>query len=106
MGIAEETLQIIHSLAKARDFTIAERPKNIAAFIKLCYSPSYTDDVADVVESLEIGDCTKGPEPDEDGYEGEVYIFNKLIKGLSIYIKLRVLEQDGMTYMSVISFHN
>ena len=99
-------LEQIKNLAEEREFTISERQKNIDTFVRLKYVPPYLDDVAEVLISLVLTDYVKGPEEDKDGFPGEVYVFKKSVDSLDIYIKIRVLEEDGMIYMTVISFHN
>jgi len=57
------------------------------------------------LESLNARDYSSGPEKDEGGFPGDIYVFRKSLAGMELYIKLRVLEEDGTTYMAVISFH-
>ena len=106
MGISEGTLELVRELAKSQDFTIADRNKNIETFDRLNYIPPFIKDVSEVIYDLKVEDCSKGPEKDTGGHEGEIYTFRKIVQGINIYIKIRFLEDDGMTYMTVISFHN
>lgn len=105
MGISEGIIEVIRSLAESLDFTIGKENKNIATFIKLKYKPDFIEDVAEVLKLLVISDYKKGPESDRDGFPGEIYVFGKKVSNLDIYIKIRLFEDEGMTYMTVISFH-
>ena len=105
MGNIDVVLEIIREIAERADFIIAERQENTDTFQKLNYAPPYLEDAAEVLKKLTAVDYKKGPEEDKGGFPGEVYVFNKKTDGKDVYIKVRILEEDGMAYMTVISFH-
>ncbi|MBN2753592.1 MAG: hypothetical protein JXR81_01865 [Candidatus Goldbacteria bacterium] len=99
-------MELIRELAKSQDFTIADRLKNTETFDRLNFIPPFINDISEVISALKVEEYSKGPENDDGGYEGEIYTFRKIVQGINVYIKIRFLEDDGMTYMTVISFHN
>jgi hypothetical protein len=105
LGNIEEILNLIKTTSEKRDFTIAGRQKNVDTFIRLKFAPSYMEGAAGVLGSLTARDYSSGPEKDEGGFPGDIYVFRKSMNGMELYIKLRLLEEDGAVYMSVVSFH-
>lgn len=105
MGEIAEILDIIKNVSGKGDFTIAERQKNIDTFIRLKFAPPYIKGTAGILGSLTTLDYVSGPEKDEGGFPGEIYVFRKLVPGMELYIKIRLLEDDGTVYMTVLSCH-
>ena len=51
--------------------------------------------------SLSVGDYCEGPHLDHSGI-GEVWIFGKILKGIEVYIKLKIIDPEAV---KCISFH-
>ncbi len=57
------------------------------------------------LNSLTYKDYHKGPEGDRDSSQGEVWIFGKKINSEKIYIKLKLQNKAGLSFVKIISFH-
>ena len=60
--------------------------------------------VKDVLIGLSVADFCAGPKADRDR-PGEVWEFGKAIDGCDVYIKLKLVEVDGVRIAKCISFH-
>ena len=58
------------------------------------------DEVKEMLAFLTEKDFVKGPMDDQDGSEGQVYVFAKMVKEMMIYIKLK-LDREA----KCLSFH-
>lgn len=109
MAITQDVLYRILDTSKGREFTIAtalpKRQKNIDTFVHLNYVPPYIEEVGEILDTLVLDDYVKGPEPDDAGFPGEVYVLKKNVFSHQLYIKIRIYEEDGNIGMTVISFH-
>lgn len=54
---------------------------------------------------LSVVDFSKGPVPDNDRPDQNLWIFKKEIDGKQAYIKLLIFSVDGNEYAKCISFH-
>ena len=61
-------------------------------------------DLEEILMSLSVVDYCQGPQPDRDG-EGAVWIFGREVKGLVVYIKLKVAQVEGDRIAKCLSFH-
>ncbi|MBL7181092.1 MAG: type II toxin-antitoxin system MqsR family toxin [Desulfobacterales bacterium] len=59
-------------------------------------------DVQNEILKLDSTDYSDGPQPDDKGRPGEVWVFGKVIKHEEIYIKLKI---SGTSQPICISFH-
>ncbi|WP_071604461.1 type II toxin-antitoxin system MqsR family toxin [Proteocatella sphenisci] len=59
-------------------------------------------DAIDIILDISINDYYKGPESDNDGYVGQIWIFKYDFEGKMIYIKFNYNSPDKT---SCISFH-
>ncbi len=59
----------------------------------------------EVILSLKYENYHKGPEPDDSGGLGEIWIFRKRVTETELYIKLKIIENMGMSFGKCISFH-
>jgi hypothetical protein len=62
-------------------------------------------DVLNVIKRLEPRDRRAGPEEDRDGSSGSVMTFLRPYCGMLRYIKFKLYDVDGSTYMTILSFH-
>jgi hypothetical protein len=62
-------------------------------------------DVINVIKKLEPRDHRAGPEEDRDGSPGSVMTFLRPYCGMLLYIKFKLYDIDGSTYMTILSFH-
>jgi hypothetical protein len=61
-------------------------------------------DVLDVILSLSYHDYSLGPVSDRD-IPGQLWIFGKLVNGIEIYIKTKLVEIGDLRVVRIISFH-
>jgi hypothetical protein len=62
-------------------------------------------EVISTLRSLVAAEYVKGPEADENGSPGQVWVFRKLLKRREIYIKFKLYDDDGVEKLTIISFH-
>jgi hypothetical protein len=62
------------------------------------------DQCEEEIMSLTEENYCQGPNPDLD-YQGEIWIFGKVIEGREIYIKLKLVEVASEKFAKLISFH-
>ncbi|MBR6688597.1 MAG: type II toxin-antitoxin system MqsR family toxin [Clostridia bacterium] len=83
-------------------FIIRRRKKNV----EFMREYSLTDeDVKNIVRSLTVKDCFKGPEKDRDEeYEGFLFFFCPMFEGIKLYIKIRIESDEKSVCLSVHEF--
>ena len=64
-----------------------------------------SQDAIATIRSLAVADYVKGPEQDENGSEGEVWVFTKPYKRTTLYIKVKLYTDHGAEKVTIISFH-
>lgn len=79
-------------------FIIANRDKNRAFMIKYGL---LIKDIKDIILNLEVSDYYKGPEEDEDGFEGEIWIFTPIFETTKLYIKIRLANNTLVICISI-----
>jgi hypothetical protein len=79
-------------------FTFIPRRPNLEAITSLGITLT---DVKEIILGLTTDNYCRGPEADEDGSAGEVWVFGTVVDGIEIYIKLKV-DND---FAKCISFH-
>lgn len=80
-------------------FIIASREKNRKFILEYGL---LTDDIKDIILDLEVDDYYKGPEEDEAGFKGEIWIFTPYFQDTKLYIKIRL---ENNTLVICISIH-
>lgn len=89
-------------LASPKHFVLVPRPENRACLMELNLA---LQDVVTTLRSLIATDYVKGPEADENGSPGEVWVFKKLLKRRVLYIKFKLYDDNGVEKLTIISFH-
>ena len=79
-------------------FIIINREKNLEFIHKYGL---IIDDIKEIMLNLEINDYYKGPEEDEAGYEGEVWIFTPKFQDIRLYIKIRIKNNILIVCISI-----
>ena len=80
-------------------FIIINREKNRDFILKYGL---LIEDIKNIILDLEIDDYYKGPEKDEAGFEGEIWIFTPNFQKTKLYIKIRL---ENNTLVICISIH-
>lgn len=80
-------------------FVIANRNKNRDFMLNYGL---LTTDIKNIILDLEIDDYYKGPETDDAGYAGEIWIFTPNFQDTRLYIKIRL---ENNTIVICISIH-
>jgi len=57
------------------------------------------------LNSLTYKNYHKGPEGDRNTSDGEVWIFGKKINTEQIYIKVKLQDKKGLSFVKIMSFH-
>lgn len=81
---------------------VLKRPKNETCIHTLGITEKHRKNE---IMSLGYRHYVKGPEPDDNKSPGEIWFFNKKVKGTEIYIKLKIWEYKKRNYAKCISFH-
>ena len=98
----EEFLKKYKSLACVKDsFFIVPRDKNIQCIADLGIT---TPQAKDVIMNLNKNNYYKGPEEDKNGSGNNVWIFQAIVRGKCVYIKLSDDFQNNKA--KCISFHS
>jgi hypothetical protein len=80
-----------------------KRDINKATMTELGFTPA---DVLSTVMDLQVEDYTRGPVDDVDEERrGIFWIFGKTLKGIEVYIKLRLTELSKLRTLKIVSFH-
>ena len=105
--IVRQKLTIIkHIITKDRNgdkFIIANREKNRNFILKYNL---LINDIKKIILDLEIDDYYKGPEEDDDGFEGEIWIFTPYFQHTKLYIKIRLNNNILVVCISIHEYGN
>lgn len=100
--IIRQKLTIIKQIVtKDKDgslFVIAYREKNRNFMLNYGL---LIDDIKGIILNLEIDDYYKGPEADEAGYDGEIWIFTPRFRDTKLYIKIRLENNKLVICISI-----
>ncbi len=59
------------------------------------------NDIKDIILNLEVDNYYKGPEEDESGLEGEVWIFTPIFQNTKLYVKIRLANNALVVCISI-----
>ena len=100
--IVRQKLTIIKQLVtkdkNGDTFILANRNKNRNFMLEYGL---LTNDIKDIILNLEVDDYYKGPEKDEAGFEGEIWIFTPSFQDIKLYIKIRLANQTLVICISI-----
>ena len=65
-----------------------------------------TNDIKDIILNLEVDDYYKGPEEDDAGFEGEIWIFTPTFQNIKLYIKIRLANNTLVICISIHEYGN
>lgn len=65
-----------------------------------------TNDIKDIILNLEVDDYYKGPEEDDAGFEGEIWIFTPTCQNIKLYIKIRLANNTVVICISIHEYGN
>ena len=65
-----------------------------------------TNDIKDIILNLEVDDYYKGPEKDDAGFEGEIWIFTPTFQNIKFYIKIRLANNTVVICISIHEYGN
>jgi hypothetical protein len=94
-------LEEFKEIAAARGIYVLERLKNRQS---LAYLGLTKANRTDEILGLSVADYWRGPKPDRDK-PGEVWEFAKMVKGMEVYIKLKVAHAEEEKIAKCLSFH-
>lgn len=101
--IVRQKLTIIKQLVtkdiNGDKFILANRNKNRTFMLEYGL---LINDIKGIILNLEVDDYYKGPEKDDAGFEGEIWIFTPIFQNTKLYIKIRI---DNSTLLICISIH-
>ncbi len=93
-------LKDIKKAVSKKKFDLINRRKNIMFMRDNLLDE---DDLIEIILALSPSDCIDGPEPDRDGYEGQILKFkSSYLDDKIIYIKIRCNPPKDVV---IISFH-
>ncbi len=100
--IVRQKLTIIKQLVtkdkNGNKFILANRDKNRNFMLEYGL---LTNDIKDIILNLEVDDYYKGPEEDEAGFEGEIWIFTPIFQNIKLYIKIRLANNTLVVCISI-----
>ena len=100
--IVRQKLTIIKQLVtkdkNGNKFILANRDKNRNFMLEYGL---LTNDIKDIILNLEVNDYYKGPEEDEAGFEGEIWIFTPIFQDIKLYIKIRLANNTLVVCISI-----
>ena len=100
--IVRQKLTIIKQLVtkdkNGNKFILANREKNRKFMLE--YGP-LINDVKSIILNLEVDDYYKGPEKDEAGLDGEIWIFAPMFQSVKLYIKIRLTNNTLVICISI-----
>ena len=100
--IVRQKLTIIKQLVtkdkNGNKFILANRDKNRNFMLEYGL---LTNDIKDIILNLEVDDYYKGPEEDEAGFEGEIWIFTPIFQDIKLYIKIRLANNTLVVCISI-----
>ncbi|MCK4513716.1 MAG: type II toxin-antitoxin system MqsR family toxin [Spirochaetaceae bacterium] len=82
-------------------FVSRKKNQEALASMGLCVA-----DVTDIILGLTPECYRKGPEDDEDGSSGEVWVFERDANPDRIYIKIKLLKRGVGWCIKILSFHS
>ena len=65
-----------------------------------------TNDIKDIILNLEVDDYYKGPEEDDAGFEGEIWVFTPTFQNIKLYIKIRLANNTVVICISIHEYGN
>ena len=65
-----------------------------------------TNDIKDIILNLEVDDYYTGPEEDDAGFEGEIWIFTPTFQNIKLYIKIRLANNTVVICISIHEYGN
>ena len=65
-----------------------------------------TNDIKNIILNLEVNDYYAGPEEDDAGFEGEIWIFTPIFQNVKLYIKLRLANNTLLVCISIHEYGN
>lgn len=65
-----------------------------------------TNDIKVIILNLEVDDYYKGPEEDDAGFEGEIWIFTPTFQNIKLYIKIRLANNTVVICISIHEYGN
>ncbi len=96
-------LQDVKKLISAGRYDFVPRRKNMQA---LAQHGLTIMDAKEEILSLVVGDYYKGPKPDLDpNRTGEIWEFKKDIGGIQFYVKVKIVQENGVDILKCIGFH-
>ena len=90
--------KIISNDRKGNTFIIANRDKNRNFMLEYGL---LINDIKNIILDIEIDDYYKGPEKDEAGFDGEVWIFTPNFQDIKLYVKLRLSNNILVVCISI-----
>ena len=79
-------------------FVLANREKNRNFMLEYGL---LTSDIKNIILNLEVNDYYKGPEQDDAGFEGEIWIFTPTFQNMKLYIKIRLANNTLVICISI-----
>lgn len=100
--IVRQKLTIIKQLVtkdkNGDKFILANRDKNRNFMLEYGL---LTNNIKDIILNLEVDDYYKGPEEDDAGFEGEIWIFTPIFQNIKLYIKIRLANNTLVICISI-----
>ena len=84
-------------------FVLANREKNRNFMLEYGL---LTSDIKNIILNLEVNDYYKGPEQDDAGFEGEIWIFAPTFQNIKLYIKIRLANNTVVICISIHEYGN
>ena len=105
--IVRQKLTIIKELVtkdkNGDNFILVNRDKNRNFMLEYGL---LTNDIKDIILNLEVDDYYKGPEEDDAGFEGEIWIFTPTFQNIKLYIKIRLANNTVVICISIHEYGN
>ena len=79
-------------------FVLANREKNRNFMLEYGL---LTSNIKNIILNLEVNDYYKGPEQDDAGFEGEIWIFTPTFQNMKLYIKIRLANNTLVICISI-----
>ena len=95
--------QIVTEDKDGNKFILANREKNRDFMLEYGL---LINDIKEIILNLEIDDYYKGPEKDEAGFEGEIWIFTPTFQNIKLYIKIRLANNTVVICISIHEYGN
>lgn len=94
-------LEEAKELISAGKYDFVPRKKNMKALARLGLTIA---DIKEEIIGLVVGDYYKGPKKDFEG-NGNVWEFKKEIDDIQLYVKLKIVSENGNKFLKCLSFH-